>query len=121
MIYRMNIVSFIGSIMLLVVILGLVKSKRLSEKYSLLWIVSTILMIVLSIWRDLLAIFARLFGVAYAPSFLFIAAIFFGMVIALHFSMVITELYERQIKTAQEIARLTNEVKELKKKLDAKK
>ena len=109
----MNLISLIGSIFLLVVTLGLVRAKRLSEKYSLLWILFAVIMIIISVWRGLLDVFARICGIYYPPAFIFLAAIFLGVIIAIHFSIAITALSERQIKMAQEIAALNKKIKEL--------
>jgi len=111
--YRMNLISLAGSIFLLVIILGLVRAKRLSEKYSLLWLLFAVIMIILSIWRGLLVIFAGFCGIYYPPAFIFLAAIFLGVIIAIHFSMAITDIAGRQVKMAQEIAALNKKVKEI--------
>lgn len=115
MIYRMNFFSIVGSILLLLVILNLVRTKKLSEKYSILWLLSVMLMLIISMWRGLLEVFARIFGIVYPPSFLFMLAFFLGIVMALHFSIVITRLSDEQVKLSQEIALLKARLKKLEK------
>lgn len=68
-------------------------------------------MIVFSIWRDLLDRVALFLGFGYAPALLFLVALFFGMVLMIHFSVVISELSEKNKTLAQDIALLKTELK----------
>jgi hypothetical protein len=111
---RIEIVSVLVGLVLLTVIFQLIRRNKLQEKYSLLWIASAVLMLVLSVWRGLLEKFAVLVGVFYAPSALFLVALFCGMIIALHFSVVISDLTNQSKTLAQEVALLKEELKRLK-------
>jgi hypothetical protein len=111
---RIQIVSILVGLALLAVIFQLIRKNRLQEKYSLLWIVSVLIVLILSVWRDLLATFSNLVGIFYAPSAIFLVALFCGMIIALHFSVVISDLSRQNKTLAQEIALLKEELKEMK-------
>jgi hypothetical protein len=111
---RIQICSVIVGLVLLAVIFQLIRRNKLQEKYSLLWIASTVLILVLSAWRGLLEAFASLVGVFYAPSALFLVALFCGMIIALHFSVVVSDLTKQSKTLAQEVALLKEELKRLK-------
>ena len=110
-IFRIQIVAVIVSLVMMGFIFELIRRKKLREKYSLIWFGAGIVMIVFSIWRDLLDKVAVLLGVAYAPALLFLVAMFFGMVLMIHFSIVISELTEKNKTLAQEIALLKAELK----------
>lgn len=99
-------VSILGSAGLLVVVLELVRSRRLQEEYSLLWIFTGGVLLLLSCWRGLLDRLALLFGIAYPPSALFLVGFGFVLLILLHYSVVLSELSERTKKLTQEIALL---------------
>lgn len=99
-------VSIVSSAVLLVVVLELVRSRRLQEQYSLLWIFTGAVLLLLSCWRGLLDRLAILFGIAYPPSALFLVGFGFVLLILLHYSVVLSELAARTKKLAQEISLL---------------
>jgi hypothetical protein len=99
-------VSILGSAGLLLVVLELVRSRRLQEQYSLLWIFTGAVLLLLSCWRGLLDRLALMFGIAYPPSALFLVGFGFILLILLHYSVVLSELTERTKKLTQEIALL---------------
>jgi len=96
----------------LVVILELVRSRRLQERYALLWVMTSIVLLVFALWRDGLNVLARTVGIAYPPSALFLLAALFILVVLLHYSTVISELAERNLMLAQRIALLEQRLKE---------
>lgn len=103
---RVETVAILGSAALLLVVLELVRSRRLREQYSLLWLCTALVLLVLSMSRGLLDRLAKAIGIHYPPSALFLVGFGFGLVILLHFSVVHSRL-SRQVKTlAQEIALL---------------
>jgi Uncharacterized conserved protein (DUF2304) len=62
--------------------------------------------LVLAIWRDALRLLAEQIGIAYPPSALFVVGFLFILVVLLHYSTVISELAERNVRLAQDIALL---------------
>jgi hypothetical protein len=109
---RISIFAAIGSLLLLVVIFELIRSRRLQERYALLWLLTALVLLVFAIWRDALDVLARTVGIAYPPSALFVLASFFILVVLLHYSTVISELAERNVVLAQRIALLEQKLKE---------
>jgi len=109
--HRIQYFSALVGILLLAVIFQLIRKNRLLEQYSLLWIASAVLLLVVSIWRSLLEKLADSVGIYYAPSALFLIALFCGMVIALHFSVVISQIKKQNNTLAQEVALLKREVR----------
>jgi hypothetical protein len=103
---RIQIVSVCVAVLLLAVIFQLIRRNRLQEKYALGWIVSAVVLLVLSLWRGLLERFAAWVGIFYAPSALFLVALFCGTLIALHFSVAVSALARQNKTLAQEIALL---------------
>ena len=103
---RVQIVSILGSAALLAGILELVRSRRLREEHSLLWIFTAAVLLLLSLWRGLLDRLAALLGIYAPPNALFLVAFGFLLLILLHFSLVLSNLSERTKRQAQEIAML---------------
>jgi hypothetical protein len=102
--YRISVVASIAALVFLVVIFELIRRRRLQERYALLWLLTGVLVLVLSAWRDALRQVAEVVGIAYPPSALFVIASFFILVVLLHFSTVISELSERNVTLAQQLA-----------------
>ncbi len=105
----MNLVqaaAIAGSSFILFVVIELIRRNHLKERYSLIWLATAMALIVFSVWRRLLDVVARFFGIYYPPSFLFLLAILFLIILLLHFSTIISSLSEKNRRLAQEMAML---------------
>jgi hypothetical protein len=109
---RVSIFAAIASILLLAVIFELIRSRRLQERYALLWVMTAVVLLVFALWRDALGVLSRTVGIAYPPSALFLLAAFFILLVLLHYSTVISELAERNLMLAQRIALLEQKLRE---------
>lgn len=105
-----KIVAVIGSGSVLVLVIELIRRGRLKEKYSLLWLFAGSILLLFSLSRELLEYAAHLFGVYYPPSFLFLLAFLFLLLITLHFSVVLSGLSDKNKRLAQELALLRREM-----------
>jgi hypothetical protein len=104
--FRVSVVAALVSFVLLLVVLELIRSRRLRERYALLWLVTASVMVVLSLWRSGLDTLAGLVGIHYAPSALFAVAALFAVVVLLHYSTVISRLSDENAILAQRLALL---------------
>jgi len=102
--FRVAIFASIAAAIFLLVIFELIRSRRLQERYALLWLVTGGVILILSVWRDALRLVSQQIGIAYPPSALFIVGFLFILVVLLHYSTVISELAERNVRLAQDIA-----------------
>jgi hypothetical protein len=109
---RIQIVAIVATATLFFVIFELVRRRRLMERYALLWLLSSAVLLGLAVWRNLLEVIARAIGVAYAPSALFVIAFGFILVLLLHFSLVISRLADQNKVLAQRMALLQQQVDE---------
>jgi hypothetical protein len=109
---RVSIAAAIAAVILLLVIFELIRSRRLQERYALLWLLTGIVIFVLAVWRGLLSTFSDAVGIAYPPSALFVLASFFVLVVLLHYSTVISKLSEQNTRLAQRLAILENRLGE---------
>lgn len=113
MIDRSILFTVSASLIALLVVLELVRRRHLSEEYSLLWIGTAIVMLVLGLWRDLLHSMAQLVGIYDPSNLLFLLAALFLLFIQLYLSTVITKLTRENKEIAQQLALLRYEVGEL--------
>ena len=92
------------------VVFELVRRRRLMERYALLWLFASSVLLALAVWRDLLEVIASALGIAYAPSALFVIAFGFILLILLHFSLVISRLADQNKILAQRLGMLQQQV-----------
>jgi hypothetical protein len=107
-----KILSIAGTGTVLLLVIELIRRGRLKERYSLLWLFAGTILLILSFSRSLLEFFSHMVGIYYAPSFLFLLAFLFLLLITLHFSVVISGLSEKNKLLAQELALLKQELLE---------
>lgn len=85
-----QILAISVSAALLLLVLELVRRKLLGEEYALLWILGSIGLLALSVWRRGLDLVAQWLGVHYGPAlllfllgiFVFVALLFFSVVVS---------------------------------------
>jgi hypothetical protein len=108
---RISIAAAIGSLLLLLIVLELIRGRRLKERYALLWLATGLVLLVLSVWRGGLNTIAGWLGVSgYPPAILFAAAIMFVIAVLLHYSTVLSKLTDDTIVLAQEVALLRTRI-----------
>jgi len=100
---RIQILSIIGSILLIIFIVELIRRKRLREEFSILWLAMGFVFLGVALFRNLLDRFSFMIGISYPPTALFLILIIGLMLILMHFSVAISELKEANKKLVQEI------------------
>lgn len=103
---RAQVFAIIASIILLVSILELIRRGKLREEYSFIWLASAIVFLFFSIWRGAFEALGEFFGIAYRPALLILVILFFGFLILVRFSVVISTLTSENKRLAQEMALL---------------
>jgi hypothetical protein len=108
-----SIAAAIASFLLLVVVFELIRSRRLRERYALLWVLTGIVLLALSLWRDGLNTIASWFGVqTYPPAIIGATGALFILLVLLHYSTVISRLSDQNTILAQRLALLEQELRE---------
>lgn len=118
MIDRTIVVSVAGSLFLLLLVMELVRRRHLREQYALAWLISGVILFVLSFSRTLLALVAQALGIFYPPSALFLIGFFLFLLVLLHFSVIISRQANEIKDLVQEVALLQWRVGQCEKKLD---
>ena len=108
-----SIAGAIASFVLVLVVLELIRSRRLRERYALLWLATGLVLVALSAWRGGLNTIARWLGVrSYPPAVLFAVALLFVILVLLHYSTVISRLADQNMILAQRLALLEARIDE---------
>jgi len=110
---RIQVVAIFAALALLVLVLELVRRRRLMERYALLWLFSSTVILGLAVWQEALDKIARLMGIASAPNALFFVAVGFILVLLLHFSAAMSRLTDQSKVIAQRHAILEQRIRDL--------
>jgi hypothetical protein len=110
---RLQIVAIIGAVGLLLFVLELVRRRALMERYALLWMFSSLVILGLAVWDDALTRIARAMGIISAPNALFFVAVGFILVLLLHFSAAMSRLSDQSKVLAQRHALLAQRLRQL--------
>jgi hypothetical protein len=102
-----RLIAIGGSLVLLVFIIELIRRRRLKEEYSVLWIATALVLLLLSAWYDLLVKVTDLIGGVAPSSTLFFFGLLFVIFMLLHFSVRTSQLERRLTALIQEVGMLT--------------
>ncbi len=94
-------VTIVGSVVFMFL---LVRTGRLRAKYSLLWLTSGVVLLVLGAVPNVLDEIADALDVAYPPTILFLLGIMFLLMVVAHLSWELSRMEERTRTLAEEIA-----------------
>jgi hypothetical protein len=108
---KVQIFSLIISVLLALFIFQLIRKKKLKEQYSLLWFLTVVVMLVLSLWEGLLYRISGVLGIAVPSNALFMLAILFMFVMSLHYSMLVSRLTDQTKMLAQQLALLDRDIR----------
>jgi hypothetical protein len=115
---RIQVVAILGTLVLLLIVLELVRRRRLLERYALVWMASALILLALAVWSGLLTKISDAIGIAYPPSALFVIAFGFILVLLLHFSTAVSRLTDQTKVLAQRLALMEERHRELEKRLE---
>ena len=108
---KAQIIALIVTFGILLLVLDLVRRRRLSERYAIIWMTAAFALLVLSIWTGGLDAIADLMGIQEPANAIFIIAFAVGFLLLLNFSVVSSRLGEESKVLAQEVARLEQELR----------
>jgi len=113
----LNPLAVIGSILLLIIILELIRRRYLRERYALIWILSGFLFLLLSMRTDFLDRISGFLGFTVPANALFFFGILFLILIVLGLSVITSRLAEKNKVLTQEVVLLKKRVADLEKSL----
>ena len=114
---RLNGVAIVGSALLLLVILELIRRRYLRERYALIWIILGTLFLIISIRMDILYGLAQVLGFSVPSNALFFFGILFLLLISLGLSVITSRLAEKNRVLTQELVLLKKRFDDLEKDL----
>ena len=110
----MQIRLWIGfiSLALFVTIFEFVRKRHLREEYAILWLLTALAIVVLSLWPGLVETLGRITGFYYLTSVVFIVFVFVIGVL-MHYSIVISKMKENNKEMVQKLGLLDQKMREI--------
>lgn len=113
---RLQIAMLLAVVLYFVLVFHLLKRKSLNLKYTLLWLFSGVVMLLLAAFPHVLSVFAAIVGI-YEPTNALFAVIFFCIIIILmSLTAIVSKLNEKSKRLIQSIALLEKRIRDLEKK-----
>jgi hypothetical protein len=115
---RIQVVALTVSIVLLLIVLELVRRRKITEEYSFIWILSSLLLLAVSIRREILNAAARWLGIYYPPILLVMVLIVIVFAASLGFSIIVSRQRQQIERLIEETAILSAELRDLREDVD---
>jgi hypothetical protein len=107
---KLQVFGIIFSAGLLVTVFELIRSRRLEERYSLLWLTTGAALLYLSIKTDALNFVARVTGIVMASNAFFLFSILFLFLLVLSLTVIVSSLSRKNRRLPQEVALIIQKV-----------
>ncbi len=109
---RTQVVAAFGAVLLALYVLDLVRRRRLSEEYSLLWVIASVVIAVLGFSTPLLVWITRALGVMGEASTVFAFGLAFAIAMLLYLSLKLSRIGFENHALTRELALLRHDFEE---------
>ncbi|MGB9859814.1 MAG: DUF2304 domain-containing protein [Moorellaceae bacterium] len=106
MLLNVHVLTILIALGFTIGVLDLVRRGQLMERYAILWLLVSVVVMGFAVWPKGLDRMAQKLGVHYAPAFLFLVSIIFCFSLLLHLSVAVSRLRTQVTRLAQEVALL---------------
>jgi hypothetical protein len=110
---RTQVIVALAAVGLALYVLDLVRRRRLSEEYSLLWVVASVIVAILGFTTPLLTAITHALGIMYEGSTVFFFGLAFATAMLLYLSIKLSRLGQENHALTRELALLRYEIEEL--------
>ena len=91
MTFKLQIITFLISLIIFITVFELIRRRKLKVIYSFFWMFTSLILLIFTIWKNLINIISNLVGIDYAPSLLLLIGFILGSLIILHLTIVISQ------------------------------
>lgn len=99
----------------LIIIINFLKRKKLDLKYSLIWLFSSLVLLLLIIFPGIVYAFSDFIGIATPINVVFVVEAIFVLIILLSLTTIVSKLNEQNRKLTQYVALLEKRIRDLEK------
>jgi len=110
---QQQIFALVVSALVFVIVIDMVRKRRLREEYSVLWLLTSLLMFVLVLRYEWLVSLTDLIGAGLPTTTLFLFSIIFLMLLSVQFCIMISKLTNHMKNLSQENALMRQEIERL--------
>ncbi len=107
---RTHVIAAVGGLLVLIFMLELLRRRQLREKYAILWLAVSVVVVVLAAFPSLLNWVGRRLGISDPPNLLFFGAVIVLLLVTVHLSWEASRLEEETRTLAEEVAILRMQV-----------
>lgn len=104
--------AIIFSIIFILFIINLVRKNKLDEKYSILWLFASFIILLVALFPSIITRIAQKFNVFYPPTLMLLFAIIILGAYIVHITVVITKQNKMIVKLTQELGILKEKIEE---------
>lgn len=102
--WKIKLIAVIALIIVILIITHFVKNNKITVRYSIIWYLSLIVLIIFSIFPETLGWLANLIGFEISSNFLFVLLIAFLFFICISLTIIVSEQKEQIRKLIQEVS-----------------
>jgi len=110
---RTQIITALGAVLLALYVLDLVRRRKLSEEYSLLWVIATVVIAILGFSTPLLTWITHALGFLGESSTTFAFGLAFSLAMLLYISLKLSRLGVENHALTRDLALLRHELEQL--------
>lgn len=110
---RTQLITALAAVGLALYVLDLVRRRRLSEEYSFLWVVASVVVAILGFSTPVLRAITRALGILYEGSTVFLFGVAFATVMLLHVSVKLSRLGQENHALTRELALVRYDLEQL--------
>ncbi len=114
-----RVLLLLGTICYLAMILFLLKKRRLTVKYAIIWLLSAVVLVIFALFPYVVLVLTDLLGMAVPSNTVFILAAAFMLLLLLSLSSAVSQFAQKITRLAQKNALLEERVRRLEQRLAA--
>ena len=118
LILRQKIFAIVFIILIFILTIEFIRRRLLKERYAILWLVATLVLVPLVLWFDLLAHLARFLGIVYPPNAILLTGLLFIILILFSFSVALSTARKNEGRLLMKIVDQEERLRALEKKLE---
>lgn len=112
---QLRVVLIIMAVIIIVVIFRLIKSKKLPVKYSLFWLIASVIILLVGAVPNLIGIFTRLIGFETSSNLVIGIILMLLLIITLLLTIIVSNQRKRITVLVQEVSHLKKRVNDYEK------
>ena len=110
---KLQIVILIAVLIYFIVLFSLLKKKMLSLKYTLLWLLSGGIMLIIALFPGLLGVLTEAIGIQVPTNALFAILSFCGIIIMITLTAIVSKQSERIKRLTQSVAMMEKRIRKM--------